>query len=254
MTSKIGHTGTLDPMAEGLMILTVGKATKILPYIAIHDKEYVAEMRFGIKTDTGDITGNVIAESDKVIFSEDEIRKVLESFKGRQQQIPPMYSAKKVNGQKLYQLARNNVEIEREAVEITIHDIELISLKDDILKFRVSCSSGTYVRTLCEDIAERCGSVGTMISLYRTRIDRYSCEEACDIDTLTAENARFLSTYDILYHYPYYEVDDVTDILNGKDVEIDSQYQLLFLTHKGKIIAAYEKTDGNIYRCKRGLW
>ncbi|MBQ9037101.1 MAG: tRNA pseudouridine(55) synthase TruB, partial [Erysipelotrichaceae bacterium] len=163
MTQKIGHTGTLDPLANGVMILTVGKATKILPYITNHDKEYVAVLKLGIRTNTLDVTGDVLEEREINKVTEEQIREVFESFIGPQKQVPPMFSAKKINGKKLYELAREDIEIEREACDIVIHEMELLDFNgNDEIRFRVSCSAGTYIRVLCEDIAERLGNIGTM--------------------------------------------------------------------------------------------
>lgn len=253
-TSKIGHTGTLDPMADGLMLLTVGTATKILPYIAGHDKEYVASMKLGIKTDTGDITGKIIEEHKMREISEDEIRAALNSFLGVTLQTPPMYSAKKVNGKKLYELARKNVEIEREPVEILITDIELLKYEGDNISFRVSCSSGTYVRSLCEDIGTRLGTVATMTSLTRTKIDIFDVADAFTLENLEKGDYSFLTTYQVLHRYPYYEMADLTDVYNGKRLMLETDYNFVFITSEEKIIAAYEREEDGYFHCKRGLW
>ncbi|MBQ4252031.1 MAG: tRNA pseudouridine(55) synthase TruB [Erysipelotrichaceae bacterium] len=251
---KIGHTGTLDPMAEGLMMLTVAKATKILPYISIHDKKYHAELTLGIKTDTLDAEGTVLEEREVPAYSDEQISEVLNSFRGTYLQMPPMYSAKKVNGKKLYELARKNVEIEREPVEVTIHDIKMVSHEGSRITFDVACSSGTYIRSLCADIAERLGTVGIMSDLKRTAIDKYSLDQSYSIEQIEKGEFEMIDTYDVLYHYPYVEVADITDVMNGKPISIDTDYSFVFITHEGKVIASYERYHDDVFICKRGLW
>ena len=253
-TSKIGHTGTLDPMAEGLMLLTVGTATKILPYIAGHDKEYVASLKLGIKTDTGDITGKILEEYKMKEISREEVVSVLNSFLGVTLQTPPMYSAKKVNGKKLYELARKNVEIEREPVEILITAIELLEFEGDTISFKVNCSSGTYVRSLCEDIGTKLGTAATMTALTRTKIDIFDVNDAYSLENLEQGNYSFMTTYQVLHRYPYYEMNDLADVYNGKRLELDTTYNFVFITHEEKIIAAYEREEDGYFHCKRGLW
>ena len=251
---KIGHTGTLDPMAEGLMMLTVGKTTKILPYISIHDKKYHADLTLGIRTDTLDAEGTVLEEREVPLFTDQEILEVLNSFRGPSLQVPPMYSAKKVNGKKLYELARKNVEIEREPVAITIHDIKLISHEGNHITFDVSCSSGTYIRSLCADIAEKLNTIGIMSALKRTAIDKYTLDQSCTLEQIAAGEFTMIDTYDVLYHYPYHEVEDLTAVMNGKPLSIDTPYSFVFVTHEGQIIASYERAQDDIFVCKRGLW
>ena len=155
-TKKIGHTGTLDPNATGVLPILVGTATKISKYLIEHDKTYVATIKLGEKTDTGDIEGNIIEQDlNFQSVSCEQIGDVLKTFVGKQKQIPPVYSAIKVNGKKAYEYARQGQAIELEARDIEIYDIKLIKLEDKEITFEVSCSKGTYIRTLCEDIAEK---------------------------------------------------------------------------------------------------
>ena len=155
-TKKIGHTGTLDPNATGVLPILVGTATKISKYLMEHDKTYIAVIKLGEKTDTGDIEGNIIEQDlNSPNVSCEQIEKVLKTFQGKQKQIPPVYSAIKVNGKKAYEYARQGQAIELEARDIEIYDIKLIKLEDKEITFEVSCSKGTYIRTLCEDIAEK---------------------------------------------------------------------------------------------------
>lgn len=156
---KAGHTGTLDPMATGVLPILLGKATKLSEYLIEHDKKYIATIFLGEKKDTGDIEGKTIEVSDVPSFDNNKIIDVLNSFIGKQDQIPPMYSAIKVNGKKLYEYAREGIEIERKPRNIEIYDIKLIYFDKNEIKFEVFCSKGTYIRVLCENIAEKLGTV-----------------------------------------------------------------------------------------------
>ena len=155
-TKKIGHTGTLDPNATGVLLILVGAATKISKYLIEHDKTYIATIKLGEKTDTGDSEGNVIEENqDSPVFSREQLEEVLKTFIGKQKQIPPKYSAIKVNGKKAYEYARQGQEIELEPRDIEIYSIKLLKLEGKEITFEVSCSKGTYIRVLCEDIAQK---------------------------------------------------------------------------------------------------
>lgn len=174
---KIGHTGTLDPQAEGVLPVCLGNATKLCDMLTDKTKEYEAVMRLGIQTDTQDMTGTVLAENE-VSCSEVDIRNIMSTFIGKQQQIPPMYSALKVDGKKLYELAREGKEIERKARPIEIFELEILEINLPCVRFRVSCSKGTYIRTLCQDIGEKLGCKGCMQHLKRTRVERFLAEDA----------------------------------------------------------------------------
>ena len=169
---KIGHTGTLDPDAEGVLPVCLGRGTKLCDVLADHDKEYEAVLLLGIVTDTQDITGTVIRTSP-VSVTEDEIRECILSFRGEQMQIPPMYSALKVGGKKLYEMAREGIEIERKPRPVHFYDIEVMEMELPRVKIRVHCSKGTYIRTLCHDIGEKLGCGGCMEQLLRTRVERF---------------------------------------------------------------------------------
>ncbi|MBQ7974811.1 MAG: tRNA pseudouridine(55) synthase TruB [Clostridia bacterium] len=184
-TKRVGHTGTLDPMATGVLPVCIGNATKASDMLLCEKKEYIAGIKFGISTDTGDITGNVVSENGFMPDSEALIS-VLEEFKGKQMQVPPMYSAKKVNGKKLYDLAREGKTVEREPVPIEIYDIELVG--EDRLQnsysVRVLCSKGTYVRVLCEDIGKKLGTPACMSSLVRTASGDFRIESTYTVNEL----------------------------------------------------------------------
>ncbi len=178
---KIGHTGTLDPQAQGVLPVCLGKGTKLCDLLADHDKEYEAVLRLGITTDTQDMEGNVLQESS-VQVSEEEVRTCILSFQGEQMQVPPMYSALKVNGKKLYELAREGKVVERKARPVTFHKIEVLWMELPKVKIRVPCSKGTYIRTLCNDIGEKLGCGGCMEELLRTRVERFALEDAVKLD------------------------------------------------------------------------
>ncbi len=180
---KIGHTGTLDPEAAGVLPMCLGNATKLCGLFTDQDKEYVARLLLGVKTDTQDMTGRVL-KRHPVEVSEAEARRVILSFQGRYDQVPPMYSALKVNGKKLYELARAGREVERQARPVVIHELKILSCRLPAVEFSVSCSKGTYIRTLCADIGERLGCGGVMESLVRTRVGAFSLEEALTLDKL----------------------------------------------------------------------
>lgn len=188
---KIGHTGTLDPDAQGVLLVCVGKATKLCDMLTDKDKTYVAELLLGVETDTQDTTGAVLA-SKPVECSLEQIRETIQGFVGGYEQIPPMYSALKVNGKKLYELARQGVEVERKPRKVQIHSIKILEEKLPIIKMEVSCSKGTYIRTLCHDIGQRLVCGGCMDSLLRTKVERFLLEDSVrlqEVEEAIVQNA-----------------------------------------------------------------
>lgn len=174
---KIGHTGTLDPDATGVLPVALGKGTKLVDLLTDKEKTYEAVLHLGIDTDTQDMSGTVLEEKP-VNVTEEEVRKVLKSFVGEQLQVPPMYSALKVNGKKLYELAREGKTVERKARPVCFYEIEPLEFHFPLVKIRVTCSKGTYIRTLCHDIGEKLGCGGCMEELLRSRVGRYSLFES----------------------------------------------------------------------------
>ena len=174
---KIGHTGTLDPEAEGVLPVCLGNGTKLCDMLTDKRKEYVAEFLFGITTDTQDMTGTVLSENVVDITQEAAVEAIM-SFLGEYDQIPPMYSACKVNGKRLYELAREGKEVERKARRITIYELEILSMDLPEVKIRVLCSKGTYIRTLCHDIGQKLGCGAAMKTLLRTQVERFSLAQA----------------------------------------------------------------------------
>ena len=189
---KVGHTGTLDPMATGVLPLLLGKATKLSQYLTQHDKEYIATVKLGMKTDTLDLEGKVLEEKkvDLAVFTKEKIEAVLNSFLGKQKQTPPMYSAVKVNGKKLYEYARigETVKVEPREIEIYAVSLETISKDTQEFTFRVYVSKGTYIRVLCSEMAEKLGTIGVMSKLIRTKVDRFLLEDAVKLKDLNQGN------------------------------------------------------------------
>ena len=183
---KVGHGGTLDPFAEGVLIIGTGKDTKKLTSITGADKTYKARICLGEITDTLDTEGQVIEAKLVPEINTDDIHKVLDSFLGTSRQVPPMFSAKKVNGQRLYKLARKNIEVKRDPVQINIKSIGLLDYLDHSLSFSVTCSKGTYIRVLGKDIAEKLGTVGYLKSLVRTQVGPYSIDDSKTIEEFQA--------------------------------------------------------------------
>lgn len=188
LNEKVGHTGTLDPMAEGVLPILVGKGTLASKYLINHDKKYIVELQLGTKTDTADGEGKIVKQQpvNKEILTTKNIEKILQSFVGKQEQIPPIYSAIKINGKKLYEYARKGQEIELKPRKIEIYNIKLInySVEEKQIKFEVFCGKGTYIRSLCEDIAIKFGTVGYMKSLKRIQVGDFKIEDSITIDEL----------------------------------------------------------------------
>ena len=270
---KIGHTGTLDPNAEGVLPVCFGNATKVCGLLTDTDKCYRAELILGKVTDSYDITGNVISEQE-VTVTESQLREVAQSFIGTQLQTPPMFSARKVNGQKLYDLARQGIVVEREQREITVHDISVDSLvyregsEDEVIaaEITVLCTKGTYIRSICHDIGEKLGCGACMGSLLRTKVGRFSIEDCKTIKELAslAENGMFeamLIPADSMFpDYPKLsglpkEADDL--LMNGNRIYLkllqkfdwmeQDNVLLRMYDHTGRFCAIYEYRKDKSY-------
>ena len=187
-TGKVGHTGTLDPEATGVLPICIGKATKIIDYIMDSEKVYEVTLKLGIRTTTYDLEGEVLEERDPSHLTEEEILNAINSFKGEYSQIPPMYSALKQNGVRLYELARKGIEVERQGRLIKIYNIEDIKINNPYISMKVTCSKGTYIRSLCYDIGEKLGVFATMTQLNRAKTSVFSQEKSININELTKEN------------------------------------------------------------------
>jgi len=189
---RVGHAGTLDPMATGVLVILIGNATKLANTFIHDDKEYIATLFLGKSTTTQDSSGKVVEEKPLNGLDEASVRRAFNSFLGEIEQIPPMVSAKKYKGRKLYELAREGKTIERKPCRIKIHDIELLNFNLPESVFRVKCSKGTYVRTLCEDIGRSLGYPAHMSALIRTRSGKFLLEDAHNLDTFSEKDIQFI--------------------------------------------------------------
>lgn len=227
---RIGHTGTLDPMATGVLPIVIGKATRVSDFLMADDKEYLCEITFGQATDTEDIWGNVIATTDQMP-TEDSFCSALSSFEGPGLQTPPMYSAIKLGGKKLYELARAGKTIERPQREVVFHEFELIEFSDDHAKFRAKVSKGTYIRTLCKDLGETVHSMAVMSKLRRIRSGSFSIEDAITIgefEGLSKEDQiKRLIPMDQALNLPSVMLDakDSERVLQGQRIPTEVQFQ-----------------------------
>lgn len=222
---KVGHTGTLDPMAEGVLPLLIGKGTLCSQYLINHDKIYQVVLQLGEKRDTADSEGNVVEKQEvqQELWEQGKIEDVLKSFLGKQEQIPPIYSAIKVKGKKLYEYARKGQTVEIQPRQIEIYAIELIqfNIENQQIDFQVSCSKGTYIRSLCEDIAQRLGTIGYMKELKRIQVGDFSLKDSVtleelekDLDTL---QEHLISLKEVFEDYPKIELEEkqISFFLNG---------------------------------------
>jgi len=234
--NKAGHTGSLDPLASGVLPVCLGEATKISGYLLDADKQYDVTCKLGITTDSGDADGNIIAEQHIPQFDEIELKAILTSFIGEQEQVPPMFSALKHQGQPLYKLARQGIEIERKSRRITIYDIQLQSFDAESFTLSVRCSKGTYIRTLVEDISHGLGTGGHVIMLRRTAVAAYSLADAVCLDTLKATreqgdvtdlDQQLTAAEDALPEWPSVTLDDVgcKQLSFGQTVQVQQTFE-----------------------------
>lgn len=235
-TTKVGHTGTLDPNATGVLPVLIGKATKISKYLIEHDKTYIAELTLGKKSSTGDIEGEIIEEKEVPNLSEEQIKNTLASFLGKQMQTPPIYSSIKINGKKAYEYARSGQTVEIPSREIEITEISLLSFEKDSIIFKVSCSKGTYIRVLCEDIAKKLGTVGLMQNLRRTRVDKFDIKDACLLENL--DKAKIISIEECFKDFPSINLDDKQTMafLNGVKIKENQENGIYSVYNKNKYL------------------
>lgn len=243
-TKKVGHTGTLDPMATGLLILTIGKATKISELITSDIKEYIATFKLGIETDTLDITGNIIKEKDLEITKE-KLEETLNKFKGNIIQEVPIYSAVKVNGKKLYEYARKNIEVVLPKKEVIIYELELLKYDTEI-KIRCLVSKGTYIRSLIRDIGKSLDTYGTMTSLIRTKQGNFNIDESFTLEDIKNNNYKIISLDEYFKIYPKINIDEslYKGIINGN--KIDNIYNikdLVAIYYDNKLLSIYKAED-----------
>ena len=246
---KAGHTGTLDPMATGVLPILVGETTKLSKYLVEHKKTYIAVLKLGTCTDTGDSEGKIIEEKKVDIenLTKDKVEFVLNEFLGKQIQTPPIYSAIKINGKKLYEYARNGMEVEIPKREIEIYNIKLIKLdkNEKEIEFEVECSKGTYIRTLCEDIAKKLDTIGYMKSLTRTKVNNFKLE-----DTITFKDLENNKNNEEWLLHNSYTMEEIFDYL--PKLELNDRKKELFLNG---VQLTFKEKDGlyNIYNNKNYL-
>ena len=241
-TKKVGHTGTLDPLATGVLIICVGKYTKLVNELTSKEKEYLATMHLGIKTDTADITGKCLA-TKKVTASPEQITESFAQFPREYMQTVPLYSAVKVNGKKLYEYARADEKVLLPKRKVIIRNLQLLKINSPEMTFKPTVSKVTDMRSLIVELAESFGQLATMQSLVRTKQGPISIEECFDLEEVTQETP--LKTLGELFDYPRIAIDEMTKkkIINGNILNLPSTAPRVFLTFKEKIIAIYEKKE-----------
>lgn len=236
---RVGHLGTLDPMATGVLLVTIGSATKLFDLMQEKVKTYIAEFEFGWLTDTLDATGATITRDDVAVSLED-IKRVIPQHVGEVDQIPPKYSAKSINGKRAYDLARHNIDFELEPKRVSIYSIDILEYRNNIVKLQISCGSGTYIRSIGRDIASSIGTMATMTSLVRTKVGQFDISRAIDMQSLTDENIcdLVLPINDVL-DLPILDANsDITKrILNGQTLILDKTNGLYKLNDERDTIA-----------------
>ena len=243
-TKSIGHTGTLDPIAEGVLVCLIGKYTKLTDILINHDKEYIASFKLGILTDTLDITGKILKE-EKVNLTKEEIQKTILSFKGTYNQEVPIYSAVKINGKKLYEYARNNEEITLPKREVNIYDIELLNIDNECLTIKTKVSKGTYIRSLIRDIGLKLNTNATMTKLIRTKLDKFTIEESYTLEDIQNDNYKILSLEDLI------DLDTINineemlfKMKNGQIIDYQTNKYILY-KYNNQNIALYKPYQNN---------
>ena len=247
-TKKIGHTGTLDPFAEGLLLVAVNKGLKVVKLLNYKDKEYIAKVRLGIKTDTLDITGNILEERKENI-NQEEIEEVLQSFIGDYSYEVPIYSAIKVNGKKLYEYAREGKKVEIPIKDSYIYDIKLINIEENSFTFSVKVSNGTYIRALVRDISKKINKIMTLEELTRTKIDSLLLKDAYTLEDIKNNNFKLLKINDLL-NYKEVELSGYLEakVLNGNKIKLKEKEDNILFIKDNKEIAVYTREECDIFK------
>ena len=240
-TKKVGHNGTLDPIATGVLVLCTGRYTKLNNLLTSKDKEYIAEVKLGIETDTLDITGNIIKEKEEKLDI-NKLKETLKKYEKTYMQEVPKYSAVKINGKKLYEYAREGKEVTLPKKEVTIKNIELISFKKDSFTFKTTVSKGTYIRSLIRDILKDMNIIGTMENLTRTKQGIFKIEDSCSLEGIEKGTYKSLKIKDIL-NIPVFTVDDNLKFKIKNGVKLKEKYpeKVLFVDKEGNELAIYKK-------------
>ena len=257
-TKSVGHTGTLDPFAEGLLVVTVNKANKIAQFVEDNEKTYIATLKLGVETTTGDLTGEIISNAPVQSLNKTKIEEVLKSFLGKQKQIPPMTSAVHYNGRKLYEWEHDGIKVDRLERDIEIFDIRLLDFHDNIIVFESTVSKGTYIRVLGEDIAKRLNTVGHLTELVRTKINDLTLDGALKIGEVTLDSP-FIKSTALLSHFEKHVFKDemAKKVMDGMSLYINEAKddRILIVDALDNPLAIYERrNDRGLYKCLRGLW
>lgn len=250
--AKVGHAGTLDPMATGILVIAVNKATKCLNYIGTENKTYEGQIQLGLRTHTGDIWGDVLEEQDVPEIKEDQVRAVLKSFVGKMTQRVPKVSAKKIEGQRSYDLVRKGADVEQLYTDIEIMELELLDFTSLNINFRATVSNGTYIRTLCEDIASALGTIGTMSALERTVVGVYTLADAVQLDDLDSTTP-LGSVRDAIVLPKIVDKGLNERIGHGKRIILNTEHDQVLLDG-GEFFAVYEREIDAQFKSVRGLW
>ncbi len=253
-TKKVGHCGTLDPDATGVLVVCVNKATKAIQFLMSDSKFYRATLSLGKSTDTYDASGKVLEEKEVGALSKDQVVDVLDSFLGKSKQKPPIYSAIKVNGKKLYEYARNGEEVDIKERDIEIMMIKMISFSNNEIVFDVKCSKGTYIRSLCVDIARKLGYPGHMSHLERRQAGRFSIDDCITLEQLEKGDYTLHSIEEALDDYPKLILEDPTIVYHGKQIKSDLTGKVAIYDNQNKLLAIYESTGTGYLKNVRGLW
>lgn len=253
---RVGHLGTLDPFASGLLVVAVGKATKFLPYLLDEPKSYIAKLTLGARKDTADLTGTTVEEREVPSLDLREVASVLASFQGEIEQLPPAYSALKVNGRPAYSYARKGEAVELKPRKCVVSSIHLISYEKGEIVFTASVSKGTYIRTLGEDIAKKLGTLGYLSSLRRLSMGKMMVDKAIRVSF--GDVPPLLDPSPYLKPFKRYEAKEgeAKMVKDGKPLALPAMYaaeEEVFITYEGAVLAAYKK-DGDVYRSERGLF
>ncbi len=249
-TKKIGHSGTLDPNATGVLIVLVGKACKILPFIEDVDKEYIATLQLGKQTISDDIWDETIAE--KPVTPIADFNGLLQTFVGQIKQLPPMISSIKINGKKLYEYAREKIEVERPLRDVEVYEMEVLDATQ--LKFRMHCGSGTYVRSICRDVAILSNNVGCMSSLVRTKVGKFSIDQASTLAEIEANQFTLFDVKTMLSHYEQVSYQPIENVYHGKRIQLNTKENQVILMDNDKVVSIYEREFNQTFKCIRGLF
>lgn len=252
-TKKVGHAGTLDPIATGVLVVAVGTGLKILEFINERDKEYIATVKVGIETKTLDITGEVVKKQDNYFLDTAKLQEVINSFKGRYEQTVPLYSSVKVGGQRLYKYARENTPVELPKREVEIYDIELLDYSHKEFTFKTTVSKGTYIRSLIRDIGEKMGIPCTMKELRRTRQGNFNIEDATTIEKIENGKINPIPLDKALKELPFIEADEYLERRIKNGAILNNYYtdkMIAFKNKSNEVIAIYETYDKDTTKIK----